>query len=651
MSTTIDQAIVEIHGEVVGLRSDFNKALNEVNRFENKTKQSFNRVGGAAVALKGAFAGLGVGLAGRALVKAAVDMETLNNKMLAATGNAEVAAHSMQFARAEADRLGVNMIAAGDGFAGFAAAALRSGLTLDQTKQIFSDMGDAATSLGLDTQRVGLIFRALEQISSKGVLSMEELKLQLGDSLPGALEIAARSMDVSTASFIKMVEAGEVMSKDFLPNFAAAIKEELGGSVEEASQSARANMNRLQNSFFDLKTEVANSGFMDEFNEAIQELTTLLKDPDLQEGLGSFAELLGNILNISVKAAAGIGSVFDTIKNAPEKGSNWLFRTLFGAEGEEALAQARQAKQVAADMQEAFNNIQGLNADPNAQVDGSFSLSQGASAVDAGAASGGKGGKGKKQKSALESALGVDSAGLAEELQELRDSFLTKEQLELEHNQRRLEAIQEFMESNQQMTAADKENLLALEEQYEKQKTSIKNKYDKERLKLEESYNKQVQNMRAQNIDGGISLLKDLVKGNKAASIAILAVEKGLAISRLLMNTEVAAMRALAELGPIAGAPVAAGIRLQGRIGAGLIAAQGLFQASQTGSSSSGSAAVGNQTVSGFTTADPTSTAPEQNQSVNITVTGRIFDQNTIREIVDGINLAKGDNVKIDFRD
>ena len=69
---------------------------------------------------------------------------------------------------------------------------------------------------------------ALEQMASKGKVSMEELRRQLGDALPGALEIAARSMGMTTAAFNDAVSKGEIMSADFLPKFSRAVREELG---------------------------------------------------------------------------------------------------------------------------------------------------------------------------------------------------------------------------------------------------------------------------------------------------------------------------------------------------------------------------------------------------------------------------------------
>lgn len=648
MATTIDQAIIEIHGEIGSLRSDFAKANAEVDKFEGKTKRSFKSLGRAAFSLKSAFAGIGAGLAVRDIVKTAVEFEALENKMKAATGSAEASAAGMEFVRAEAERLGIDLLAAGDGFAGFSASALRAGLTFGDTKQIFADVGDAVASLGLSAERTGLVFRALEQMASKGVVSMEELKLQLGDSLPGALEIAARSMGVTSQQFIKMVENGEVMSKDFLPQFAKAIKEELGGSVEEAANSARANMNRLKTAFIELKLEVANSGFMDSFNESVKELTLALKDPDMQEGLANLADGLGKLIVLASKGAAAFGGLLGAIISLKHQGLEALEDR--GVELEklgifsEAFLEKRAegVKKLGEQFDLLANKVVGVKT---ASMD-SMSLGAGASATGgAGEELGGGGGK-----SLFEQILGTDDEGIESELQKLQDALLSAEELQLASHDRRLAQIQAALESEFLLTEEQRNLLLELEQAHEDAKTRIKEESARKQAQTEKRLQGDVAKMRQRNQDHALGILKTLVGDNKGAALAILAIEKGLAISRMLINTEVAAMRALSDLGPIAGAPVAAAIRTQGAISAGLIAAQGLAQAATSGGSGSSVSSGGsfNTLSNGNEDATLISSAPTAPQTqVNITLEGQSYSESDVRELIEAINDQITDNVRI----
>jgi len=73
-----------------------------------------------------------------------------------------------------------------------------------------------------------------------------------------------------------------------------------------------------------------------------------------------------------------------------------------------------------------------------------------------------------------------------------------------------------------------------------------------------------------------IQILQTLVGKNKTVSRVLFLVEKGLAIARTVQNTAAAQVRALADLGPIAGPPAAAAIGAFGAAQIGLIAATAL---------------------------------------------------------------------------
>ena len=314
MTTTLDQLVVKLSADISGLKSQLSQANGEVNRFNSNTRaqargtqdaiDGLTRKVGQFLAVWAAYKGA------RAIIEAGMELQSLQNRMIAATGNANVAAEAFAFVRAEANRLGLDVRATAEGFGGFAASALRAGLTFKQTKDIFTGVSEAAVSMRLNSEQTKLVFKALEQIAGKGTVSMEELRGQLGDALPGAFEIAAKSMGKTTAEFNKMVANGEVLAADFLPRFGEAIRKELGGSVDEASQSAQAAFNRLGNAFFDLKNQLAQGGFMDAVTKGVQDLTAALNDPQTQQGLKDFAILLGEIATRAVEAAAAIGRFF-----------------------------------------------------------------------------------------------------------------------------------------------------------------------------------------------------------------------------------------------------------------------------------------------------------------------------------------------------
>src|SRR5690606_11806388 len=92
----------------------------------------------------------------------------------------------------------------------FLAAAKQSNVSLNDTEEIFGTMTKAAGALGLKTHELEGIFLALEQMLSKGKVTTEELRRQLGERLPGAFGIMASALNVSTSELDRMLRAGEV---------------------------------------------------------------------------------------------------------------------------------------------------------------------------------------------------------------------------------------------------------------------------------------------------------------------------------------------------------------------------------------------------------------------------------------------------------
>lgn len=79
---------------------------------------------------------------------------------------------------------------------------------------------------------------------SKGTMSMEELRGQLAERLPGALQAAADGAGITTAQLIKMVESGSVLAEDLLPGMAAQLQKLYGNKDVEGFT---AGWNKLTN--------------------------------------------------------------------------------------------------------------------------------------------------------------------------------------------------------------------------------------------------------------------------------------------------------------------------------------------------------------------------------------------------------------------
>jgi hypothetical protein len=238
--------------------------------------------------------------------------------------------------------------------------------------------------------------------------------------------------------------------------------------------------------------------------------------------------------------------------------------------------------------------------------------------------------------------------GISSNIDTLREELMSEEQLRAEHFLTRGEQLREALEADlitkQEFDALDKERV-AQHQQWiiDKERESAE-----ARSAIEKRHQDVVRSFRNAGIQNAIGLLDVFAGESRAAAIAAIALSKGLALAQNTQNTLVAQTRALAELGPIAGPPVAAKIGAYGAINAALIAATGLAQAANLGggASSGGLPAVNttnNQSAQGNPNAGGTT---QQNISINLAGSAN-YTAGDIRGLIDAINDQTGDGYNL----
>lgn len=178
-------------------------------------------------------------------------LDALEYSLRVLSGNATKFGVTMDYLRSASDRLGLDLVSTAESFKQWEGAARFSNLTGEQTKMIFDSVANAGAKLKLSNDQVQGTFLALSQMLSKGVVSMEELRRQLGDRIPGAFQLAAKAMNLTEAELNKLVSSGKLASEDFLPKFAAQLDKSFGNNQNEKIKSLQASVNRL-NTEFDL---------------------------------------------------------------------------------------------------------------------------------------------------------------------------------------------------------------------------------------------------------------------------------------------------------------------------------------------------------------------------------------------------------------
>jgi len=199
-------------------------------------------------------AGIGYALfkASQGAVDTAIKLNVIQQRFTQMTGSSTEAALQLEHLRQVADKSGTSFLLVAEQFSKFQAAAAGSNLTSTEIAQTFDQVVQAAGGMHLSTQALESVLLALEQMMSKGVVSAEELRKQLGNALPGAFETAAKSMNLTTAEFDKLLKTGSVMTDEFLLKFAPAMLKAMNIDPDRKVQSLQSDLVRLGNSAIDV---------------------------------------------------------------------------------------------------------------------------------------------------------------------------------------------------------------------------------------------------------------------------------------------------------------------------------------------------------------------------------------------------------------
>ena len=169
-----------------------------------------------------------------ASLRASLAFQKINSALVVATGSLFGAKDAFEFVTEVSIKLGSSLKESAEQFAQLAAAAKGTSLEGEEIRKVFLGTSKAAVALGLSVSQTTGIFRALQQMISKGTVQAEELRGQLGERLPGAFQIAAVAMKVTTAELGRMLKRGEVMAEDLLPKLGEAFEKRCGKQALKA---------------------------------------------------------------------------------------------------------------------------------------------------------------------------------------------------------------------------------------------------------------------------------------------------------------------------------------------------------------------------------------------------------------------------------
>ncbi|XAZ24015.1 tape measure protein [Sinorhizobium sp. B11] len=221
-------------------------------------------------------------------------------------------ATEVAFLRDQADRLGISFGTLADEYGKFAVAARAANFTTEDTRKIFISLAEAARVNQLSVAETSGVFLALTQMISKGKVSAEELRGQLGERLPGAFNIFATAIGKSTAELDQMMQKGDVLAdRSTLLRFADELTRRFGPQLGASLQSLTTDLGRFQNDVQSSQIAVAN-GFVPALQSALQSFHSFAQSSDGQNTFTAIGKAVGE----AIKVLAEVPKYFDLIAAA-----------------------------------------------------------------------------------------------------------------------------------------------------------------------------------------------------------------------------------------------------------------------------------------------------------------------------------------------
>ena len=567
-----ESLIVKLKGDTADLDKKLdksNKGLNELEENSSKSDRSLAKLGNASKAAGGAILGLS---------KAAIAVGTALTTMitLTAKGEQELQALSRQA-----------KLATGD-FEALAFATKQYGINAEQVADISKDISDklgefAATGTGAFQDFADVTGKTTEEAQALAAEWQNLSSQQVIQEIANQLDNAGASANETTFVFESL---GNDLSK-LTPLFADNGKEleqltkrynDINASLSITQKEAKGLTDAATS--FDLLTDSIGNGTklisaqlapaLDEFFNSVIEVV-----PEATQTIVDFINSFKDTENISNE---------QTLTNQIEDQKN----AIKGLQGQIVANQnvidnyygntdkyVEKQKRLNEELKQEQKELEGIEAQLK-KVQEEKEANASASSL-----SGGE----------ISATIGTGESS-SDQLQSLLDRFKSEEQLLLEKYE------------NERAIAADNNALLLqLETEYQENLKAIKDEARNADLEADQLAFEAMDELREQSLEkvrrakkteqdletsnarAIISIGQSLAGENDKATKALFLASQALSLSEVFFNTQAASMRALAELGPIAGAPVAAAIETNGYLRMAAITAASLGNFSGGGSS------------------------------------------------------------------
>ncbi|WP_374335535.1 tape measure protein [Methyloversatilis sp.] len=171
---------------------------------------------------------------------------------------------------------------------------------LDPASGSLQTLVDSVAKFGGSSENLQRAAVAIQQMTGKGVISMEELRQQLGEAMPNAMQLMARGMGMSMAELTELVSKGAVRSASALRRMFVQMRIDAEGSAAALMETYPGALSKLKTSIDLFYKDVGNAGFVDVLVNQMSEVSKVIESTTgktLAQSLGQgLAEATRNVI-------------------------------------------------------------------------------------------------------------------------------------------------------------------------------------------------------------------------------------------------------------------------------------------------------------------------------------------------------------------
>ncbi len=213
---------------------DLEQSEKKVGEGADDAKQGMEGLHGAVGDLVGKLGEMiAVTVVAERFISANEEARKLGLQFRAMTGDTEKAADELDYIREVANRWGVTVDALAPAYLRLAAATKGSRAEGDATRKMIDDLSAAYMNAGAAADDIEESMEILGERFAEGTVSIADIKEGMQEDMPPAIQAATTAVLENNEALKKMLETGSAATEDFMPAFAAGLREHIGGSQDK----------------------------------------------------------------------------------------------------------------------------------------------------------------------------------------------------------------------------------------------------------------------------------------------------------------------------------------------------------------------------------------------------------------------------------